>query len=242
KPLEKLIEKKLDVAALRASGRNFAVGTVSLVSGLYKEWTPSENDFIKKLLASASIPVVFPYVDFEDVDVLVDGGVRNITPLSSAFEQNPDEIYVLLTSRVEWEGADLHPSGVQEHDYDQWDDNWLGTKVSGFDVLKRTVEILSDEVYLDDIRTALHWNDIAQAVDDLTEIAKNNEPNQSVKNGIEQLKAVLGKVKKRHVKLNVIAPREWYGDTNSSTEFSRRLIAWAIAHGHEVAADKNRWV
>jgi predicted acylesterase/phospholipase RssA len=36
-PLRQLIEKHLSLKALRASGRDFAVGTVSLVSGRYLE-------------------------------------------------------------------------------------------------------------------------------------------------------------------------------------------------------------
>jgi len=89
-PLRELIEKRISVEALRKSGRDFAVGTVSLVKGAYREWRPRDRGFLEKLLASASIPFIFPYVDFgAERDVLVDGGVRNMTPLSSALPQNP---------------------------------------------------------------------------------------------------------------------------------------------------------
>src|SRR5690349_1901014 len=151
-PLRKLIDQELSVDALRSSGRDFAVGTVSLVSGLYREWGVSDPKFIDRLVASASIPVVFPFVDFKsEKEILVDGGVRNITPLSSAFAAKPDEIYILLTSRVVRENGSLPDSAVRSNDFEQWDDNWLGTKVGGLDVLKRTLEILTDEIYLDDI-------------------------------------------------------------------------------------------
>ena len=51
--------------------------------------------------------------------------------------------------------------------YKQWDDNWLGTKVGGLAVLKRVLDILTDEIYLDDIRGAVRWNRVAREVDRL---------------------------------------------------------------------------
>ncbi|MFQ5896260.1 MAG: hypothetical protein ACE5JJ_10680, partial [Nitrospinota bacterium] len=219
------------------------VGTVSLVSGRYREWTPKDAEFEDKILASASIPVVFPYVDFKNSkDVLVDGGVRNITPLSSAFNAKPDEIYVLLTSRMKRTRRGLSPSNVMEHDYERWDDNWLGTKVSGLDVLKRTLGILTDEVYIDDIRGALKWNEVVKSVQALESAAKTSAPAAPVKNAVKDIVNAMKSAKRRYVPLYVIAPEDWYGDTNDSTNFSPTLIKKAIEHGREIAADPKRWV
>ena len=235
-PLRKLIEQELSVDALRASGRDFAVGTVSLVSGLYQEWGVSDPQFIERLVASASIPVVFPYVDFKsEKEALVDGGVRNITPLSSAFATKPDEIYILLTSRVVREGDALPPASVQSNDYEQWDDNWLGTKVGGLDVLKRTLEILTDEIYLDDIRGALDWNIVVQA-------ASMPQKTVAAKNALAAVKSALKRVKKRYVPIYVLAPREWYGSKNDATDFSPDMIKRAVDHGRDVAKNKSLWV
>ncbi|MHC4592101.1 MAG: patatin-like phospholipase family protein [Planctomycetota bacterium] len=243
KPLCRLIDANVDVDALKASGRDFAVGTVSLVSGKYHEWKPTDGYFIKKLTASASIPVVFPFVDLKRArEVLVDGGVRNITPLSSAFKAEPDEIYVLLTSRMVREDSDLPESTVQEHSYSQWDDNRLGTKVSGIDVLKRTVGILTDEIYLDDMRGALDWNKVAGAVAQVTGAAAGHDLPSEVGQAIDGLANALRDLKKRPVPLYVLAPQEWFGEKNDSTEFSPELIRDAIAHGQWVAADPSRWV
>ena len=86
KPLRSLVENNLSIDAIKSSGRDFAVGTVSLVSGRYEEWRAGDDAFFERFIASSSIPVVFPYVDIPDKDdVLVDGGVRNVTPLTSAF-------------------------------------------------------------------------------------------------------------------------------------------------------------
>lgn len=233
-PLKKLVKTHLDIKALRTSGRDFAVGTVSLVSGRYQEWTPAEKDFLQKLIASTAIPVVFPYVDTGD-DVLVDGGVRDITPLGSAFAAGADEIYVLLTSRVipEADGS-LPRSTVPEHSYRQWSDNWLGTRVGALDVLKRVVEILTDEIYLGDIRGALEWNRIVAAAEKALGGLRGSR-----KQALEEALAAIGK---RSVPVHVLAPRVWYGTDNASTNFDPQLIAQAVSHGREIAANPNLWL
>ncbi len=243
-PLKRLMARHVSLEGLQKSGRDFRVGTVSLVSGKYsKECGPEDPLFMEKLLASASIPVVFPFVKIESQhDVLVDGGVRHMTPLSGAFNAQPppDEIYVLLTSRLVRAGDELPESGVQEETYDQWADNWLGTKVNGLDVLKRTVELLSDEVYLHDLRGALEWNDVLSKIDNLFQATPGaGQTSPQLNKALIDLRNTIGK---RHVPIYVLAPQEWYGEDNSSTEFSPASIAKAIAHGSEVAADPARWL
>jgi len=237
KPLRALIAKHLSLDALRASGRDFAVGTVSLVSGMYEEWTPADDDFIEKLIASTAIPVVFPFVRVNE-DVLVDGGVRNITPLSSAFKAKPDELYVLLTSRVIPEpNGELPDSAVQPHDPRRWDENWLGTAVGGLDVLKRTLDILTDEIYLDDIRGALDWNRVAAAVDALSAAASTATVPTAVRKTATALRNALKEVHKRYVPIHVLAPTIWFGADNSSTEFDPERIKVAVEHGRSVASN-----
>ena len=192
-------------------------------------------------------------MDFEsESDVLVDGGVRNISPLSSAFrartpqEQAADEIYVLLTSRSLLHGDDLPKTTVFEDDYDRdWKDNLFGTKVKGIDVLARSVEILTDEVYLDDIRGALHWNAVAEKVGQLHQASQDHPPPAEVAAAIRALGESLDDVEKRAVKLHVIAPSKWYGpdeNRNSSTEFRPQWIRDAIQEGIDIAQDPSRWI
>jgi NTE family protein len=244
-PLEARIDDHVTLDALRASGRDFAVGTVSLVSSLYEEWTPADDRFIQMLLASSAIPVVFPFQRvpaFGDhpEDVLVDGGVRDVSPLSSAFRADPppDEIYLLLASKLERdpEQSDQVPvTATMAQDFEQWDDNWLGTKVDGMDVLKRTVDILTDEVYLDDIRNALKWNRICKLADDLAAAEPGDE------GPMRQFQAALSTENRRYVPLHIIAPKDWYSHTNASTDFFPSLIGPAIDHGEWVAEDESRW-
>ncbi|QPJ60739.1 MAG: hypothetical protein G3M70_02080 [Candidatus Nitronauta litoralis] len=250
KPLRTLLDEKLDIDRVEASNRKFKVGTVSLVSSLYQEWGPGDNEFFEKIMASASIPVVFPFVDVpSEEDVLVDGGVRNITPLSSAFKEQPDEIYVLLTSRLEKKPDGLPSSGAEHHSYKKWNDNWLGTSVGGLDVLERTLDILTDEIYLEDIKSAKNWNTVAEAINTLENIQKATQgiPDE-INNGITNVVKALQDVHKRKVKIYVLAPQVWFdenaeeGNKNSSTKFSPRLIEKAIEHGKEIAADRSQWL
>lgn len=247
KPLWEKMKDHIEVKDIKKSKRDFAVGTVSLVSGEYREFAPTDKHFLQRILASASIPVVFPFVKFEkdgEKDVLVDGGVRNITPLSSAFSANPppDEIYVLLTSRLIRQQGDLEDGAVKPQKFEQWDDNFLGTKVNGLDVLKRTIDILTDEIYIDDLRGALDWNTTLDALARLEAALGSQSNSSAVRSARLNLAKTLVKVKKRRVPIKVLAPREWYGDDNSSTEFSRRRIADAIEHGKKIAANPNLWV
>ncbi len=249
-PLRELIERRLSLEELRNSGRNFTVGTASLVSGQYQEWPPQEADFADKLLASASIPVVFPFQRFAGQrEVLVDGGVRNITPFGSAFREQPDEIYILLTSRIIRSGNKLPESAAEELPYEAWEDNRLGTRIGGFDVLERTLDLLSDEIYLDDVRGALRWNNVIAAIRQLSETAGNTQSvPEKVREAIGRVGDELEKVSRRYVPLFVLAPRRWFdeenqpGKRNISTNFDPALIRKAIAHGKEIAADPSLWV
>ncbi len=249
-PLKALINRHISVQALKTSGRDFAVGVVSLVSGTYSECSPQEfpDDFMDHFLASASIPVVFPFVDIKGRDALVDGGVRNITPLSTVFRADPppDEIFVLLTSRFPPGVKGVPDSTAEEEDYKQWDDNWLGTAVNGIDVLKRTIDILTDEICLDDLRGALRWNEVARSIQQLT--FEGSGTSDRIRTTILEAKNALVKANKRFVRLHVLAPRIWFdesrqkGERNSAIDFSPTLIKQAIAHGLIMAKDRANWV
>jgi NTE family protein len=241
-PLKALLKEHLTIPTLQNSGRDFAVGLVSLVSGLYQSARPQDNFFMEKLLGSASIPLVFPFVPVKQIkEAFVDGGVRNITPLGEVFEAEPDEIYVLLTSRLIHDSDALPLSTAMVSNYENWHDNFLGTKVNGLDVLKRALDILTDEIYLEDIRTAIQWNDTVKSIEAVEQVAAvETQTSEVMKQAIDAVRASLNG--KRYVPIYVIAPQEWFGTENSSTEFSPELIAQAIAHGQEIAADRTKWV
>jgi len=178
----------------------------------------------------------------------VDSAVRNITQPRSAFGADPpaEEIWVLLTRPVDPKpNGDLPDSATKPEKLDQWDDNFLGTKVSGIDVLKRAVELLTDEIYLGDLDTAIEWNTLLGPVEKLLAAAKDRQLPPPLRSAVDDLRRAAGVVGKRAVKLYVVAPREWYGEQpndddrdNSAINFSPAAIACGIAHVRKVAANR----
>lgn len=102
--LRRLLTEYIDPARLCSNPSKFIkIGTVAIETGeLF--FADSRNPAIQShlrdyILASASIPVYFPPVKI-DGKHWYDGGLRDITPLGAAFEEQPDEIVVILTFPV----------------------------------------------------------------------------------------------------------------------------------------------
>lgn len=99
-PVRTLLEEHVHVDRILASGITLRVGTVSLESGelryitergelLARDGAPVDEEpvsLIDAVLASASIPVIFPPTRLGDQHY-VDGGVREILPLELAFNR-----------------------------------------------------------------------------------------------------------------------------------------------------------
>ena len=243
-PLQALINHHLNTAQVATSGRDFAVGVVNLVDGSFSERNPSSPTFLDEVLASAAIPVIFPPVWNKSAqEVLVDGGVREITPLSSVFRAAPTEIYVLMGNRaIKSQDGSLPRNTSFPSSYTRWDDNFIGTRVTGLDILKRTIEILNDEIYLDDIRGAVAWNNILRSVDNFFDATSKTQLSEVVESARSELESNLARIGKKHVPIHVIAPQEWYGEANSGLAFDPSMIRRAIDHGREVASDRSKWL
>ncbi|MEW6686929.1 MAG: patatin-like phospholipase family protein [Candidatus Edwardsbacteria bacterium] len=106
-PLWKLIDKYIDPKKIENSGKELRIGVVSLYTGEYysingRGEVPSP--LLKKMiLASTTIPIAFSPVSVtfhsREVDeTMVDGGVRNITPLKEAIDLGAEEIFIILAS------------------------------------------------------------------------------------------------------------------------------------------------
>jgi len=88
---------------LRGAGGGLTVdlriGVVSLRTGQYIRFRPSEPGFKRAVLASTAIPLIWPPVDIspEQPD-MVDDGVRNYSPLGDVLDTNPSEIVIINCS------------------------------------------------------------------------------------------------------------------------------------------------
>jgi NTE family protein len=96
KPLWELLEREVDATKINIDLR---IGVVSLRTGLYTRFGPSDPGFKKAVLASTAIPLIWTPVDIspEHPD-MVDGGVRNYSPLGDVLDTDPDEVVIINCS------------------------------------------------------------------------------------------------------------------------------------------------
>jgi len=156
--LKKYLKKTYDIP--------FMVGIVSLETGKYYSF---KNPNIEMVLASCSIPILFPprYIDILRENC-VDGGIRNITPLKEAIDFGCDTIYVITCYN-------------EEEEFPIMKQKW------GFlDSLKRTIDILVDEVkqndiITQDIRQANHINGVINDPSIIGFTSPNGTPYREIK-------------------------------------------------------------
>ncbi|MBI2896444.1 MAG: patatin-like phospholipase family protein [Deltaproteobacteria bacterium] len=151
-PIRSLIDRYVDPALLARSKRQLHIGAASLQSGAYFPFDQSTTDIRLAVKASTAVPGIFAPIEWER-DLLVDGAIRNNTPLGKAFDARPEiEIYVIQTSPIEGHV----PAEV-----------WDMRHKSALDVLYRIAVIMSDEVLRDDIVGAREWNRAIKALEDV---------------------------------------------------------------------------
>ncbi len=116
------------------------IGTVSLQTGEYVRFVPSEPGFEKAILASTAIPVVWkPVAVSTAYPDMVDGGVRNVSPLGDVLDTDPDEVVIINCS----------PEAPPKLDQP------LG---NALDIAMHTLELLLNEIFVTDLREFLRIN------------------------------------------------------------------------------------
>ncbi|PJA30326.1 MAG: hypothetical protein CO189_00255 [candidate division Zixibacteria bacterium CG_4_9_14_3_um_filter_46_8] len=139
-PLKNLIDRYIDQAKIISSGRRLRVGAVSLYDGAIHSIPESHPNLKMAILASTAIPLAFSPINIsDDLMSMVDGGVRDVTPLKEAIDLGADEIYVILCS----------PSELKKTKRDY---------ANSLEIVLRTLDILTNEIYRNDIRTCLRYN------------------------------------------------------------------------------------
>jgi NTE family protein len=72
------------------------IGAVSLQSGEYVIFKPGDPHLAETILASTVMPIIWTPVDISpEYQSMVDGGVRNASPLGDVLDADPDEIVVI---------------------------------------------------------------------------------------------------------------------------------------------------
>jgi NTE family protein len=185
-PLEDKIRQFANPTQIALSGRRLRIQYTVLETGELVTVTESGTDIVKGILASASIPVFFPPVVLNGQH-LVDGGVRQMTPLSTAFdtEPPPDIIYVVYAQ----------PSKLAPVTYM---DSGTGFGVGALTYLMRTIAILLNQIDLTDVAVALKLNELKRQWETLRPQLPDNDT------AVQAIDAVLGP--KRYAKIIEIRP------------------------------------
>lgn len=130
-PLRKLVEKS--IAGKTPEIPSFSCA-VDLMTGAIKYGKAGDPDYVDYVIASASIPALC-----DPIGNLVDGGVREQSPLKKAIEDGADKLVVILCNP--WrEDPDPAPLG-----------NWISN-------LLRTTDIMAHEIFINDIQACLWYN------------------------------------------------------------------------------------
>jgi len=140
-PLWRLLQAEMDPHLVTADLR---VGAVSLLSGEYLQFDKTEPELAKAVLASTVMPVIWTPVDISPAHrSMVDGGVRNISPIGDVLDANPDEIVIINCGPESESPLKTAPANV-------------------VDIGLRSLDILLNEIFRSDMQTFSRINALVQ--------------------------------------------------------------------------------
>lgn len=212
-PLERLLREFVSPDRLARSGRALRIQYAVLETGELVTVTDAGTDLIQGILASATVPVFFPPVQLHGLH-LVDGGVRNNTPLGTAFETEPppDVIYVVYAS----------PAALEPTSYA---DSGSGFGVGAQAYLMRTIEILLNEIDVTDVEGALRLNTLKRHWEALRPLLPADHES------VRAVDGVLGPI--RYAQIIEVRPTRLL--IRDGLTFTPREIRANYEHGREIA-------
>lgn len=161
KPVERLIHRFFGDEAryqrLLQSSTEIFVTVVNMQTGEIGYGNPRQDPktiFLKKILASASVPVMMPPVKIGK-DQYIDGGVKEIAPLSKVIDEGATHILSIL----------LSPDAQNREPLQK-------ELKSLMEILKRTVELLTEEILDNDLKVA---NQYSEAIRPIEQIKRNGK-------------------------------------------------------------------
>jgi NTE family protein len=142
-PMHELLQNRLNLGRIRASGKQVNVGCVSLSSGKYTIFDQNSDYFIDAVTASASFPGMMPPVRFAG-QLWADGGVKEISPIKKAIDLGADVIDAIVTSPQTRVKLFLeNPTTV--------------------DILKRSLDLSAEKILANDIEKVDMYNRLSAA-------------------------------------------------------------------------------
>ena len=137
KPLWNLIQEEYEPDKLNIDLR---IGTVSLPSGEYVQFKPDCPNFSRAVLASTAIPLIWsPVWISEEYPEMIDGGVRNISPLGDVLDSDPDEVVIINCSPQKQLPVDTR--------------GWNGIQIG-----LHSLEVVMNEIFVTDLREFIRIN------------------------------------------------------------------------------------
>lgn len=141
KPLQNMLREELSSGTISVDVR---IGAVSLVSGEYVQFLRSDPHLAEAILASTVMPIIWTPVDVsEQYPSMVDGGVRNISPVGDVLDSDPDEIVIINCGGQESAALPAAPENIVK-------------------IGQRTLDILLNELFRGDMQEFLRINALVQ--------------------------------------------------------------------------------
>lgn len=140
-PLQQLLRQEFQPEAISADLR---VGAVSLISGEYVEFRGDDPNLQQAVLASTVMPIIWEPVKVSEQHAeMVDGGVRNLTPIGDVLDAEPDEVVVINCSPQAPEVLPEPPRNILK----------IGL---------RTLDLLLNELFQSDLREFVRINHLVR--------------------------------------------------------------------------------
>lgn len=213
-PLRKMIDRYLSLEALYESPIRPHAGTVHINSGRLFYATPDNKDYLGYLMASASIPAIFPTVEING-EPWSDGGLVEVAPATRCIEQGADRIIVILCQPVDSERQAIDA-------YDPWD------------LAERLMDIITISSLEKDVRTIEAMNQAIKRVHaDASRLLLEKPQLTSQNILVSDLKRERGLLGMRIVQKTIIRPDRPLGYNTGA--FNEDQIGKAIDHGYTVA-------
>lgn len=140
-PLHRLLIQELEVEKIVTDLR---IGSVSLVSGEYIPFTKESPNLVEAILASTVMPVIWTPVDISpEYRSMVDGGVRNISPIGDVLDSEPDELVIINCGAEAIDPLSGPPKNVK-------------------DIGLRTLDVMLNELFVSDMGEFVRTNLLVQ--------------------------------------------------------------------------------
>ncbi len=140
-PLKRMLVQEIEPDKITADLR---IGTVALVTGEYRQFTATDPHLVEAILASTVMPIVWEPVNVSPaLRSMVDGGVRNVSPVGDVLDDDPDEIVIINCGSENASALARPPENIIE--------------IGG-----RTLDILLNELFVSDMSEFLTINHLVQ--------------------------------------------------------------------------------